>query len=502
MFPDLDTYTSAKLRKWSIRIVLLILLFIAIGWYLSNSWVYVSTDTKDATIELRRDTDVKKSSTKKSFFTAVEPGNYTLVVKTGNGASGKTLHLRHGGITITSLNATEARQANTIVTQSPVGISASAANMSFIESSHNTGIETYTSDGLYKRIAEQSSIVDIAWSSPTYGVVAYLDNTDGSDITPRIGIIDNGDIHQIQTPTDLTDAPYDLAIDSQKNIYLSIGSVLYKKTTSSDTFNRLYATDQKKTLSIASVEKRIVLYSYSTTEDDMVGDFFSLTLDGKERSPTTPASYTANPNFHPSAIQSPNGKHIAITENGVISLYDSDFKKEYELPAIQSSTSSLWVSDDMIAYTSGGSIYLYSLSEKTAKSIIYHNNDSYTQKELTIDQDKTYLYYQQIGSETSDSLMRVPLKTSSDRPSVDSVTLSKIFPYSIAVPMCRADVAFFGKPLVIISKLAEDSEVSQQENLSWCIEEVKDYLTKQKISLDSVSIATVIVDSLGEESIH
>lgn len=497
MLPNLDNESLTSLKKWSTRIVFVIILGIIIAWYLSNSWVYITTKSDNATISLTSNGVTEKSSTKKHLFTAIKPGSYTVSVESNTGMTTKTVNLRHGLISTMSLNIDAAHHPKFIATKSAHDIAASNNLLTFVDTDKSNGIERYTTSGTYEKIANGYDILDSSWLNPDYGAAIYANHEDSSDA--HIGAIINGDLTEIESPADLADVATSIAVGKDKTIYLAIGSTLYQKSVSADKFSELYSAPGK-ILSITSANNSVTIYKHTIVDDDVSGEYFNINVQSKHRTKSVEASYEVDPNLYPVSSQAPDDNHTAIIVNGVASVYDKNFDNQIILPATKAVMSTVWITDDTIAYTSGGSIFTYSLSTGMSKAIIHNTGDNYAMKNIAIDQERENIYYLRTGPTSVDTLMRVSLKNSANDTTSGIDKLSKIFPYPMAIPMCRADITFFTKPLIVISKLSEDDQQSQQDNTTSCVETTKEYLTRQSIDPNSVPITTTIVDSLTDGS--
>ena len=483
-----------KIRKYAIFGVIGVLLLILLTWYLSNGWVRISTDAKDATITVYQSTGKVTEVKGSSLFSSLRPGSYTITVVTNKGASSKLVELGYGTIHVSSITTHNESPAEPVITRNAMDISASNNHVSFIEPEMSRGFSRISPD-TYEHAARESTVQQIDWLSPDFGAAILTPATpsvNGKIGDPVVGIIDKGTIKDIPTPFSLRDLPLSVRVTDNSGVAVSAGNVAYVKSSLEAGFKQVIKTERP--VSILSAKKNLILFEQKEEKNEVLhGTLISINEDGN-RLGSLDVTHAVDPSNVPNADISPDNTLAVVTIAGTAFVYDMSLQEKHELPSPSTITSARWLNNTTIIYLSNHRVWKYDLDTKTASSLGKDTDDSQLYY-VSIDREGGYAYYATVSTAAPSRIARVPLdsdKTSSRTELTDK--LSIIFPFYASMALCRAEYVLLAEPSVLIVKQTEETPEQTEVNLQFCRETVDAFLDKQQVDKSSLKFIVGYLD--------
>lgn len=426
MIPDSITQNRIPLRKLSLRLGVLIILFI-VGYFVvkfvTSGTITVTTGSTTASITisslppLQRGNIQAKSATTRtgtgSLSVRVPAGVYSVSVQDGVSQESRSITVgwqshQHVNIKLSSPSSTEP-----VLYDSVQNIAADESRLIYLANNSST-ISYVNTHNQETTIGNYQNLSSVAWANAQYGVA--------QDNAGNLFVIDGDSMHSLQSPLNsqrsVSGTSY--AVAPNKTIYIAYGSKVYRGTEKNgfaQIYNNFSSSD-----SLIAANNKVMIIDPNTGGSTESGAATIITTNGQQ--------YSKNFGYPVSGWSpwSPNGNYIVVSVNSEPEVFNASLNQVGTVPQTVNLTGGAWLGDNTLFYGYEGQLLSYDVSQNALK-IVAALPDNKVIQGVTVSDHGSYVYLTASNS-TTDVYPRVVYRLGLRGQSVpsDLRTLGQVLP--------------------------------------------------------------------------
>lgn len=459
-----NIYTPKRLIRYGIVLVGAILLISAIWFALTHGGIKVTTKSSGAIISvIPKDNQGASTavSTGTSLFSIIKTGTYIVIVKDGQKQIRTTVDVSLFKVAEVTLTPPDVGFSEAVTNISTPSFAVSSSSLSLLDGKENE-LAAINNSNSYSHTDKSISYESAVWQKEGDGyAVGRKSDTNDRVLVKIIG----NKTQPVATPKPITPETY-LAFDvtASGDFYLLQDGELFS---SKGDGNYQSKGNANKEASILSASASEVTFLYRNSEEQCEIQFLKLS----DKS-TTKRSVDCiqDPSYTYSASWSPDSKQLALTTGTSLDILDEKLNTMITIPD-RAAAHPVWLSNDTIVYTSGNSVWSYTLSTKTS-SVIAATPEYVSVQSLKKSDDTDSLYF--TGS--ADNLLTLYRIQKQGNSLGDAQKLGESNMQTLS-KVCRVRYVNFTKVQLIL----QTAESTRTE----CTNNAKDYLSTIGVALDS-----------------
>jgi hypothetical protein len=362
-------------------VIMVILVIVVTFQYLTVGKIIITTDDPNATITLTNKHDEKSKEilskeASKTLSLSLKKGEYLVSVAGNSVAASQTVEVRAHKTTTYKINPIKTTGVEPVLTENSRSIAADNTRLMYISRANG---ELFKIDALSNitKINSPQHFQTIQWADASYGIA--------QDNKGRLYLIKNDSVSAVNPPVSYASADGNInySLNSSRQLYLSIGTDIYKGTAERG-FKKIYTSTTANPTIIAG-SNQLAVIDKSGNEDSPKNTESTLTLvgdSGKKVHKDIDEVYET--------AWSPSGNYIFISNDSESMVLDSELKEVAIIPN-QNVNTPIWLDDNTLLYALSDQLWSYSLQTHTS-NVIANMPLGGAIGEITLSQDRSYIY--------------------------------------------------------------------------------------------------------------
>jgi len=462
---QLDINTIKKIVLWGF-----VAIFIAISvWFLlTHSWVTITTNTSGATIVVTTSSDdnVYKSTTE-DYRGFLPLGEYFVSASYDRSTVSQKMTVARFSSLHTTLEIPQSNSPSPITNIDAIDAANTPEGFFFIDRPSGT-LMKIDKDNQLSSLTTMYDVRQLMWSSTGPTAVGIAE----SGVTGKFVLVrlDKGVLSIHPLPNDQS-SQIDIAV-SETTIFLRQDSALYTSPLSKTDFTLNSELTGESSL-LAAHDSTVAL---SQVEDDTTQKLIFFDTTTQEVS-EVPVVYNESPTYFTTVNWSQNGKFIAITSSGNVTVYNSSLENLYTAPEHDVNLTYWRGTSDRLIYASAEKLYQYNPTEKIASSFS-SLAPSYVLSSIYPDFVGDDIYYTAVSGGNA-TLYRTK-DTAADNITADTLAGSNMQQLSAS---CRTYYINYGKLTAIV--------IGTDETEDACVDEIHSYYRSIGLNPDDIPLQYV-----------